>query len=149
MIYEEDNVIDVGKNWIYSMANRRPVQTGLPVNIWIDEAQGYKEGGHWKRIKFQLNHGKRFGNQPNASMDLNGSVVADTYDKTISELSKKEIREISNFVKNNQYALDKVADEDIFMDQFDEVMIKGGKPATKEQIENQKTMVDQFIEWND
>ena len=135
--------------YIYSMANRRPYQTGLPVNIWIDEKQGYKDAGHWKRIKFQLNHGSRIVNQPEASMDLNGNVIADTYDKTVSEISKREIREVSNFVKNNQYALERVADGDIFMDQFDDIMIKGGKPATKEQIEEQKIMVDQFIEWND
>ena len=134
--------------YIYSMANRRPVQTGLPVNIWIDEKQGYKQAGHWKRIKFQLNRGKRFTNQPEASMDLDGNVIKDTYDKTVSEISKKEIREVSNFVKNNQYALDKVADGDIFMDQFDDIMIKGGKPASKDEIELQKIMVDQFIEWN-
>lgn len=135
--------------YIYSMANRRPAQTGLSVNIWIDEKQGYKQAGHWKRIKFQLNRGKRCANQPEASMDLNGKVVEDTFNKNVCEISKKEIREVSNFVKNNQYALDKVADEDIFMDQFDDVMIKGGKPASKNEIELQKIMVDQFIEWND
>lgn len=149
MIFEDNNVIDVENDWIYSMANRRPHQTGIPVNIWIDEAGAYKDGGHWKRIKFQLNHSSKVHEQPEASMDLNGEVIEDTYDKTVSEISKKEIREVSNFVKNNQYALDKVADEYIFMDQFDQVMIKGGKPATKEQIEEQKIMVDQFIEWND
>ena len=52
-------------------------------------------------------------------------------------------------MKNNSYALSKVADEDIFMDQFDEVMIKGGEPATEEQIENQKILVDEFIKENE
>ena len=144
----EGKIINL-KNEIFSMANRRKVQTGLPVNIWIDEKKGYIDGGHWKRIKFQLNHGTKTFHQPEASMDLNGNVIENTYDNTVSELSSKDIKAVSNFVKNNSYALSKVADEDIFMDQFDEVMIKGGEPATEEQIKNQKILVDEFIKENE
>lgn len=131
---------------IYSMANRYKHQTGLPVNVWIDERGAYEKSGHWKRIKFQINYGKRMKNQPDASMDLNGEVVWDTYDKRKSEINKDDIECVSNFVKNNSYALDKVADEDILMEDFDVVMIKGGEPATAEQIAEQKRKVDEFIE---
>lgn len=146
------NVIEgkiVNNSWIYSMANRRKVQTGLPVNIWIDEKKAYVDGGHWKRIKFQLNHGDKTFHQPDACMDLEGNVVASTFNESDSELNSKDIKAVSNFVKNNSYALDKVADEDIYMDQFDEVMIKGGEPASHEQIENQRILVDKFIEENE
>lgn len=138
---EDDNVI-------YSMANRRPYQTGLPVNIWIDEKSSYKNSGHWKRIKFQLNRGLKAYNQPEASMDLSGNVVKDTFNKALSEISINDIKQISNFVKNNSYALEKVADEDIFMDQFDIVMIKGGELASQEQLNEQKNKVDEFIKLN-
>ena len=38
---------------IYEMANRRKRQTGLPINILIDENGWYKLGGHAKRINVQ------------------------------------------------------------------------------------------------
>ena len=42
------------------MANVRKKQTGLPVNIWIDEAETYKKGKHSKFIKFQMDKGLKF-----------------------------------------------------------------------------------------
>lgn len=44
---------------IYEMANRRKRQTGLPINIWIDENGWYKLSGHGKRIKVQMNYGEK------------------------------------------------------------------------------------------
>ena len=92
LLDEEDNV-SYGKE-IYSMAIRYKHQTGLPVNVWIDERGAYENSGHWKRMKFQINHGNKMRNQPDASMDLNGEVVWDTYDKTVSEISTKDIKEV-------------------------------------------------------
>lgn len=56
---------------------------------------------------------------------------------------------MQNFVKNNSYALDKVADQDIFMDQFDVVMIKGGELVSQSQIDELKKKVDEFVEENE
>lgn len=134
-----------GKMYICSMAHRYKIQTGLPVNIWIDEAGWYKKAGHSKRIKFQLDYANKVGGHPDASMKLDGEVVEETYDKNISEISQKDINEVSNFVKNNAYALDKAADEDIKMYQFDEIFIKGGKPATQEQLDELRKKVDEFM----
>lgn len=147
-LIEGTNIIDT-EDIILSMANRRKFQTGLPVNIWIDEKKGYIAGGHGKRIKFQTTYANGWVNQGEASMNLKGEVIPDTYDKTSSELSIRDIREISNFVKNNAYALDKVADGYIFMDQFDDVMIKGGELASEEVVNLQKTLVDKYIELNE
>ena len=47
---------------IYEMANRRKRQTGLPINIWIDENGWYKLSGHGKRIKVQMNYGEKMPN---------------------------------------------------------------------------------------
>lgn len=128
---------------MYEMSNKRKFQTGLPVNIWIDEGGWY--AGHAKRIKFQLNHADRMANQPSASMTLDGELVLDTYDKSVSELSKADIRAVSNFVKNNAFALDKIADEEIYMDTFDEFMIRGGEPASAEQIAFARSEIEKRI----
>lgn len=87
-------------------------------------------------------------NQPFAEMMLDGNIVDDTFQKckdTKIEIDKKDINQVSNYVKNNAYALDKVADEKIFMEDYDKVAINGGKEASDEQKENQKKAVDEIM----
>lgn len=78
-------------------------------------------------------------------MTLDGKIVDETYNVEESELTAKDLRKVSNFTKNNAYALSKVADFEITDDEFEFVIIKGGEPATDEQIQNQIEMVDKFI----
>ena len=66
---------------IYEMANRRKRQTGLPINIRIDENGWCKLGGHTKRIKVQMNYGEKMQNQPFCCMDLYGNIIEDTFDE--------------------------------------------------------------------
>jgi hypothetical protein len=33
--------------------------SGLPVNLWLDDSGTWKNTGHWKRIKFQSTHGNK------------------------------------------------------------------------------------------
>lgn len=131
--------------WIYSMTAYHRKETGLPVNIWLDEAKEYLNGSYPKRIKFQIDYAKDVERETLASMTLDGNIIKDTYNFELSELNEKDIEMISNFVKNNAYALDKLADELIYSSDFDKVMIKGGEKATSEQIENQKIQVDEII----
>ena len=129
---------------LVSMANYRGYKIGLPMNLWIDEGKEYIRGRHSKRIKFQMDYAQAMHEWNLASMTLDGNVVQDTLsDESI--LTAKDIKAVSNFVKNNSYALDKLADYEIFDDEWKEVMIKGGNPATQEQIEEQKRRVDEFI----
>ena len=44
---------------VCEMSNKNKAKTHLPMNIWIDEAQTYRKGGHSKIIKFQLNHSNK------------------------------------------------------------------------------------------
>jgi len=127
------------------MSNRRKDQTGLPVNIWIDEAQAYIKGGHSKRIKFQLNKADKISNQPFASMDLDGVVHKGPHFKELNTLSEKDIQQVRNFVLNNSYALSKVADEDIYMEDFDKVMIKGGDLVDNKERNYQIETVNNII----
>ena len=132
-------------SWLFSMANRYKDDVDLPMNIWLDEAEEYKEGGHSKRIKFQMNHVNRIQKENLASMTLDGKVVKETYKEKKSELDSKDIKEVSNFVKNNSYALDKLADQMIRCADFDKIMIKGGKEASESEIARLKEDTDKYI----
>ena len=101
-------------NTLHEMANRRKRQTKLTVNIWIDENGSYRDGGHAKRIKVQMNYGEKMQNQPFCRMNLYDEIIEDTFDKKECEVSTKDLRKVSNYVLNNSYALDKVADEYIY-----------------------------------
>lgn len=136
-----NNVIDLDQ--LFSMANFRGAAVELPVNLWIDEGKEYIRGKHSKRIKFQKDYAKKIHEWNLASMTLDGEIVDETNKN--SSLSTKDEQQISNFTRNNAYALDKLADFEITDDEFKEVMIKGGELATSEQIDEQKRKVDKFI----
>lgn len=129
---------------VCEMSNKRKELTHLPVNIWIDEAMTYVDGGHSKRIKFQLDKGNKFNKHHCASMDLNGNVQPD--DSDMGELKSSDIEQVRNFVLNNRYALDRIADEEVWLDQIWPDMIMGGEPASYEQISRLNLKVDELIE---
>lgn len=126
---------------LQEMANVRKKQTGLPVNIWIDEAETYKKGKHSKFIKFQMDKGLNF-KEPTCPMLLDGTIPEKVLQCSIS---KSEIKEIQTFVINNAYALDKLADQLIWKEDFFEFMIKGGDEASKEQIEILQKKTDEAV----
>lgn len=131
---------------LQEMANVRKKQTGLPVNIWIDEAETYKKGKHSKRIKFQMDKGLNY-KEPACPMLLDGTIPEKVWKKMQKEcsLSTEEIKEIQAFVINNAYALDKLADQLIWKEDFFEFMIKGGIKASKEQIDNLHKKTDEAV----
>ena len=124
--------IDHEDTLICEMSNKRKELTQLPMNIWIDEAMTYIDGGHSKRIKFQLDKGNKFNKHNCASMDLD-------------ELKSKDIEQVRNFVLNNKYVLEHVADEDIWLDEIWPSMIMGGEPASYEEISKLNLKVDELI----
>lgn len=142
---EENNAIE-GKSWIYSMANIRKRRSGLPMNIWVDENKEYLKGGHGKRIKFQINHADSIQEDFLATITLDGEIIKDTYNKKESELNSKDLKQVINFTLNNAYALSVLSDGGVFdISDFLDVMIKGGKPATPEQIEEQHEKVLEIL----
>ena len=143
LLDEEDNVYD--QDVIYSHANLNKRGSELPVNLWLDENKYYLRGKHAKRIKFQMDYGNKINDRNMASMTLDGNVVWNTYDEQSSEINMKDIRQVSNFVKNNAYALNCLSDNIIGTYDFFQVMIKGGELATKEQIEEQKRLIDEIM----
>jgi len=45
--------------FLNEMAGLRKFDSGLPVNLWLDDMSTYKRADHWKRIKFQGDHGDK------------------------------------------------------------------------------------------
>ena len=125
--------ITVNEELLYEMSNKKQRLTGLPVNVWIDENRTYEKGRHSKRVKFQLDNSEKFNLDNSATMDLDG-VMHPEPPKGL-QLSSSEIRCVRNWVLNNRYALDLVADVLLDLDDIFPYMIKGGDPASPEEIE--------------
>lgn len=134
---------------LYEMATLRKKDSGLPVNLYIDDSLSYKRGKHSKRIKFQTDK----GDKPNTrgsffSMTLDGKVVEKTLPKKL-EISQRDIEAVSNFVINNYECLSLVADFELDYDYFKHhLMIKGGELATEDQLKAQKELLDAYLAEN-
>ena len=135
---------------LFSMANLRKTDVGLPVNVWLDTSQYYKTEGHDKRLKFQPNKDRNFPSSRKgwSSIRLNGEIVEKTFKKSKSKLTESELSEIRNFTTNNAYALSCLADKQISVAEFLSLMIKGGKKASDVEIQKQKDAVDKIISEN-
>lgn len=134
-IYEDPNLM-------LEMATRSKEKTGLPMKIWVDDGKHYINGGHSKRLKFQIDT-----NNPNTRsfgvMDLDGKVLEPQ--GKITSLSGQEIKQLRNFVYNNRYLLDRLADEEFDVEDVWKYVIKGGEIAAPERIAILKTRVDAVI----
>lgn len=134
---------------LHEMATLRKKDSGLPVNLYIDDSLSYKRGKHSKRIKFQTDKGDKPNTRGSfSSMTLDGKVVEKTLPKKL-EISQKDIEAVSNFVVNNYECLSLVADFDLDYDYFKHhLMIKGGELATEEQLKTQKELLDAYLAEN-
>lgn len=125
---------------IHEMANKWRRETGLPMNIWLDESQTYLRGRHSKRIKFQLDTSDRLKPDFVGSMDLDGHIFPRALE--IVKLRGRDIEQLRNFVHNNRHALEMLADMKVWLASIWDDMIKGGDPATEEQIQVLDAKVD-------
>ena len=129
---------------IFSMARLLPKRSQLKVPLYIDDGETYKKGGHWKRIKFKQNN-QVTDSRDWASMDLGGNLIGKRNHLNI-EIKQKDIDEISNFVKNNAYALENLGVGDNFdFTDFQNILIPGGELATEEQKQELKRKVDELL----
>lgn len=134
------------ENFVCEMSNKWSEETGLPMNIWIDESQWYLQGGHSKRLKFQLDTSDRLKKDELGEMDMEGNI----WPKKLKtpNLREKDLTQLRNFVHNNRYALEYVADMDVRLYQIWNDIIKGGKRATDEQIAELNRKVDVMLAKN-
>ena len=124
----------------------RTDKTGLPVNIFIDEVKLYKNKNRDKGIKFQINKKGKFHQFNTCPMTLDGKTPEDVWNEVKQDkkfdLTNEDVEAVRNFVINNAYALDKVADQLLQLDEFWGVCIKGGKKATDSEIQEMKHRTD-------
>ena len=135
------------KDLVYEMANRWQDDTLLPMIIWIDETQSYIDGHHGKRVKFQLDTSERLkrGSGDLGSMDLNGKIWEPKSQARLRRLSASDLTQLRNFIHNNKYALEHIADMNIHIGQIWSDIIKGGELASNEQISALKAKVDELL----
>jgi hypothetical protein len=118
IIVEEQGLSDLEE-----MAGLRKPDTGLPVNLWLDETGAYKRTGHWKRIKFQGDHGNVINPKSLFTMTIsdNPQIMPPDAEMKI-KLPRKDIERVKIFVKNNANLLSKLADQKITFIQFSKQM---------------------------
>ena len=134
------------EKFVYWMACKRREETQLPMNIWIDESGHYAEAGGPKRIKFQLDRADlaEVSDGKVGDMDLDGKVCPANL--VIESLEASDLRKLRNFVRNNRYALERIADQDVHIFQIWADIIKGGGVASDEMIAALKRKVDKVAE---
>jgi len=99
---------------ILSMPVLRKDQSGLPVNVWVDNGEHYIGGGHWKRIKFQKDKGDRFTEKNSAVM----TVSDDPKVKGTHSLSIHDLKKLKEFVVRNKDLLEAVSDKRLSFQDF-------------------------------
>lgn len=134
----------------FEMANVRQLKTGLPMIVWVDTSKTYIDGGHYKRMKFQLNTANKTQKENFATVSLADCKVVDreeVLNQRNCELSSKDLTEVENFVYNNNFALRWCADELLDDSDLIENLIKGGKLASESEIEETKRKVQNLIKY--
>lgn len=121
-------------------------QTGLPMNVAIDDGYAYDvQQLPFIQVAFQMDTDDH-GNMDNwNAMGLDGTLC----DPDIGELQESDLAQLRNFVRNNRYALERIAENDIFSDQIADDLILGGAAASEEAIAELKRKVDEFMALNE
>jgi hypothetical protein len=93
-----------GPRELLTESKLRRSETGLPVDIWVDENATYKKGGHAPRLKFQSIRGD------NNSFHFSTVTISDNpkilnLPQNKGTVDNKELDQIRNFVRNNQQLL--------------------------------------------
>lgn len=94
------------KELIFEMATLKTKDSGLPVDIWLDEGGLYRQ--HAPRIKFRASHEQRTTNEF-SSMLLTNPPTIENFPKD-SPIKKKDLDKIKQFVVNNLVLLKELAD---------------------------------------
>ena len=126
------------------MVNKWKSETNLPMNIWIDENQTYLKRGVSKRILLQLNDFYDMSIDESGEMDLDGNICSNTVDD-IMNLDQNQLMQLRNFIHNNRYALQNIADIHIPLFKIWKYMIMGGEIASNDEIKNLNKKVDELI----
>lgn len=125
-------------------------QTGLPMTIWIDEAYTYKSTNHEMRIKMNADYQYALRDRNDLfEVDMEGNIYSHSKENEDRyRIKDKDFQALKNFLHNNKYALQRIADDEIASDEIIPYMIKGGELADEEEIKRLKEMTDS-LSWDD
>ena len=119
--------INEHKSLIVEMPVLKKNQSGLPLNIWIDDNQTYKNSGHWKRIKIESPIGSN--NTTEWVSLLLHNLELDK--KAVNDIPENLINKIRTFVLYNKNNINDVIDKKKSYNEFLSDMItfdKKGNP---------------------
>jgi len=117
MVIITERNADASSEELLEMSALKKSMSGLPVNLYLDDTGSYKKSKHWKRIKFQADHGDRtnHGNLVTMTISSNPQI----YPPNIAiKLPSKEIEKVKKFVISNEKLLSDLADEKINIGDF-------------------------------
>lgn len=120
-------------------------RTGLPMNIAIDDGYAYDiQQLPFIQSAFQMDTDE-YDNRDNwNAVGMDGTLC----DPNIGELQEGDLAQLRNFVRNNRYALERIAENDLFSDQIENDLIMGGGTASEEAIAELKRKADEVIARN-
>ena len=121
--------------------------TGLPMNVAIDDGYAYDfQQLPFKQVAFQMDIDENLNKDNWNAMGLDGTLC----DLDTGELQESDLAQLRNFVRNNRYALERIAENDLYSeDQIDDDLIMGGGTASEEAIAELKRKADEIIARND
>ena len=122
-------------------------RTGLPMNVAIDDGYAYDiQQLPFKQVAFQMDTDENLNKENWNAMGMDGTLC----DPDIGELQESDLAQLRNFVRNNRYALEHIAENDLYSeDQIDGDLIMGGAAASEEAIAELKRKADEIIARND
>ena len=116
------------KHRLDEMSRLIPIETNLPVDIWVDEDKLFEP--HAPRIKFQADKQEKDTEQYPSMEILNPDRI---HNMKKCDLSTKEIQQIKAFVKANEELLLKLSDKDISIENFKASLIQVDKKGKESQ----------------
>ena len=120
--------------------------TGLPMNIAIDDGYAYDlQQLPFKQVAFQMDTDENLNKDNWNAMGLDGTLC----DPDIGELEESDLTQLRNFVRNNRYVLERIAENDLYSDQIANDLILGGEAASGEAVAGLNRKVDDVISRNE
>lgn len=120
--------------------------TGLPMNIAIDDGYAYDlQQLPFKQVAFQMDTDENLNKDNWNAMGLDGTLC----DPDIGGLEESDLTQLRNFVRNNRYVLERIAENDLYSDQIANDLILGGEAASGEAVAGLNRKVDDVISRNE
>ncbi len=126
------------------MANYRKFDTGLPMNMWVDQGKTYRNGGHCRRIKVQGNKQPRIQKGNFISLDLEDFKYHGLDNAKLKpwfDLKENDLKKASVFAKDNAFALKAISDEFISESDFLKIMIRYDHRDSEELQDQEKQVL--------